>query len=426
MSKAFGRRYWSFIKDPIYGYIHITEQERDLIDTRPIQRLRRIKQLCGVEYVYPAANHTRFEHSLGVMYLAGVLAENLEELASEMEKLRIAALLHDVGHGPFSHLFENLLMRRKGLNHEDMTFRIITETDLADLLRRQGYDPKEIGAIAVGRLKDLENPILGQIVHGTIDVDKLDFIVRDSYHTGAGYGFVDIFRLIYTMDFMDGKLAVDATALSTLESFLLARLESFRTIYYHRAARAAQIMILDALQKAETALGILEFDDLDGYLALDDYSLWGMLVRCEASKPIMKALEERKLLKAAYDRTFFAEDTVLVSLLLNERVRQRVEAEIAERVGIPPEEVFIDVPSLPSVPYHTVLGLEPMEIPIFKKTKDGNIVPQRLAELSKIGEVLRSFMNIVRVYTKEPYREKVGKASEEILGKPSLSQIVSY
>ncbi|MEM3019021.1 MAG: HD domain-containing protein, partial [Candidatus Bathyarchaeia archaeon] len=151
MSKAFGRRYWSFIKDPIYGYIHITEQERDLIDTRPIQRLRRIKQLCGVEYVYPAANHTRFEHSLGVMYLAGVLAENLEELASEMEKLRIAALLHDVGHGPFSHLFENLLMRRKGLNHEDMTFRIITETDLADLLRRQGYDPKEIGAIAVGR-----------------------------------------------------------------------------------------------------------------------------------------------------------------------------------------------------------------------------------------------------------------------------------
>jgi HD superfamily phosphohydrolase len=426
MSKSYWKKYWSFIKDPIYGYIHITEGERDLIDSRPIQRLRRIKQLCGVEYVYPAANHTRFEHSLGVMYLAGILAENLDSLSMEVEKLRVAALLHDVGHGPFSHLFETLLMRRKGLTHEDMTFRIITETELADLLRRQGFDPKEIGAIAVGRLKDLERPILGQIVHGTIDVDKLDFIVRDSYHTGAGYGFVDIFRLIYTMDFMDGKLAVDATALPTLESFLLARLESFRTIYYHRAARAAQIMILDALEKAEESLGILELDDLDSYLALDDYSLWGMLLRSEASKPVMKALEERKLLKAAYDRTFFAEDTTLVSLLLNERVRQKVEAEIAERVGIPPEEVFIDVPSLPSVPYHLTLGFEPMEIPIFKKTKDGKIVPQRLTELSKIGEVLKSFMNIVRVYTKEPYREMVGKASEDILGKPSLSQIVSY
>src|SRR5271157_4560944 len=105
--------FWGFIKDPLYGYIRLTEIERNVIDTLAVQRLRRIRQLAGAEFVYPAANHTRFEHVLGAMYLAGVVADNLpvDLSPNEKQKIRLAALLHDVGHAPFSHLFEPMLLK---------------------------------------------------------------------------------------------------------------------------------------------------------------------------------------------------------------------------------------------------------------------------------------------------------------------------
>src|SRR5208283_5825714 len=134
--------YWGFVKDPIYGYIQLTETERSIIDTLAVQRLRRIRQLAGAEFVYPAANHTRFEHVLGTMYLAGVVSDNLpvELTADERQRIRLAALLHDVGHAPFSHLFEPLLLKYMGRNHEDMSRWIIAESDLADVIRKQGFD----------------------------------------------------------------------------------------------------------------------------------------------------------------------------------------------------------------------------------------------------------------------------------------------
>src|SRR5208282_1007500 len=192
--------YWGFVKDPIYGYIQLTETERSIIDTLAVQRLRRIRQLAGAEYVYPAANHTRFEHALGAMYLAGVVADNLPVDLSEFEKqkVRLAALLHDVGHAPFSHLFEPLLLKYLNRNHEGMSTWIIAESNLADVIRKQGFDPREISKLAVGESSDSEKRFLGQVISSSFDVDKMDFVVRDSYHTGTGYGSVDVFRLIYT------------------------------------------------------------------------------------------------------------------------------------------------------------------------------------------------------------------------------------
>ncbi|MGC8849463.1 MAG: HD domain-containing protein, partial [Candidatus Bathyarchaeia archaeon] len=215
--------FWGFIKDPLYGYIQITEAERNVIDTYPFQRLRRIKQLSGSEFVYPAANHTRFEHSLGTMYLAGVVGENLpvglEE--DEIQLLKFAALLHDVGHGPFSHVFDSYLTKYLNKTHEDMTVTIIEETELGEALNREGFDPKSVGRLASGNLKDPSKPYLDQVIVGAVDVDKMDFVSRDSYHTGAGYGYTDIFRLIYTMDVHEGELMVNATAIPTLETFLI-------------------------------------------------------------------------------------------------------------------------------------------------------------------------------------------------------------
>src|SRR4030043_2374302 len=141
------KEYWGEIKDPVHGYVYITEEEKTIIDSYPVQRLHRLRQLAGAEYVYPGANHTRFEHSVGVMYLAGRVAENphISQLIDEDElgMVRIAGLLHDVGHGPFSHVFEHLLDKELGKTHEDLTTWIIENSELKEILRRNGYHPEE-------------------------------------------------------------------------------------------------------------------------------------------------------------------------------------------------------------------------------------------------------------------------------------------
>jgi len=420
--------FWGFIKDPLYGYIRLKESEKNILDTKAVQRLRRIKQLSGAEYVYPAANHTRFEHSLGAFYLAGTLASSLpvKLKPEDVTKLKIAALLHDVGHGPFSHLLEPTMGQILGKTHEDLSTWIITKSSLADTLRKEGVDPNEMGKLAIGKLTDGERPFMNQVIRSSVDVDKMDFVVRDSYHTGAGYGTVDIFRLIYTMDVLDGDLAVNSTAIPTLETFLLGRLESFRAIYFHRASRAAQIMIQKALEMAEPELKLLSFRTPDEYLALDDYSVWSRLKVCQKSRPVIEDIESRRLIKCSYEKTFFAKDELMSSVFTNEAVRKQMEQEIARKAKVDPEQVCIDVPSLPSVPYHYAMEIEPMDIPVFQETREGKKVRVSVTELSQIIGVMRVFMNIIRVYTVQKHRDAVMKASEDILGKPSLSSQVSY
>jgi HD superfamily phosphohydrolase len=421
------KRYWGFVKDPIYGYIRLTDSEKNIIDTRPFQRLRRIKQLAVSYLVYPAANHTRFEHSLGTMHLAGILGASLPiELDKELiSELRLASLLHDVGHGPLSHLFEPLLSKYVDKNHEDMTFWLIQNSVLANILTKEGFDPERISKLSVGRLKDGKYPFLDQVIRSSVDVDKMDFIVRDSYHTGAGYGYVDVYRLIYTMDILNDNLAIDVTALSAFETFLLARLESFKAIYFHRASRAAQITLLRAMENAKDELKLFDFNSPEDYLKLDDYSIWYMLKKSSQSNAIIR-LENRELLKCAYEKTSFDDDQLVTSIFNNDAVRKEIEEEIATKAKIDSDLVTIDVPSLPSVPYHYAIDIEPMDIPTFRKDGKGKKIPQKITELSRIIESLGAFMNIIRVYTESKYREKIRKASQSVLGKTPLSSLISY
>ncbi len=421
-------RVWGFIKDPIHGYIRISETERSVIDTYPVQRLRRIRQLAGSEYVYPAANHTRFEHVLGAMHLAGVLGEALPvELSKrQVSELRLAALLHDIGHGPFSHVFEPLMIRHLGKTHEDLVPWLVRETEISDRLEKAGYSSKTLGKLAVGRLGDKRRPFLDQVISSTVDVDKMDFLVRDSFHTGAGYGSIDVHRLLYTMDVLDGNLSVDGTAVATLESFLLARVESFRTIYFHRASRAVQIMIVKALENAKDELGILDFDDPEDYLKLDDYKVWTDLRECKTSGKIIHDLENRRLLKCSYERTLYAKEELVSNVITKDSVREDMQEELARKARVPEDEVFIDVPTLPSVPYHHSVEIQPMDIPVFRRNPGGRKQRVELSEVSRIVDVLRTFMNIVRVYTREQYRSKVEVASKQVLGETPVSGRISY
>jgi HD superfamily phosphohydrolase len=421
---------WGEIKDPLYGYVYITKTEKDIVDSFPMQRLHRLRQLAGAEYVYPGANHTRFEHSIGTMYLAQRLTENstLSQYLSkeEAQMIRLAALLHDVGHGPFSHVFEHLLEKFLDKTHEEVTVWMIEKSELSNILRKAGYEAEVVAKLATGSLHRKGKNFMDQIIQSAVDVDKLDFIVRDTYHTGAEYGNVDVFRIIHMLDVLDDSLAVDEGALSALESFILARIESFKSIYFHRVSRAAQIMLAMAMEKAKDDIGLVSFKTPEEYLSLNDYTVWTMLKLSEKSRRIMENLERRRLLKCAYDQTFHVKDQTISKLFSTEEIRNEMRDKIAEKAGVKPQFVVIDVPTLPSVPYHHSALLEPMEIPVFQKTRDGKKVPKRLSEISRMFEALRGFINVVRVYTEERYRAEVGEAAAKMLGELPYSARISY
>jgi HD superfamily phosphohydrolase len=413
-----------FIKDPIHGYVRISQTERSVIDTEPVQRLKRIRQLAGSEFVYPAANHTRFEHVIGAMHLAGTLAEALpvDLPRHQREQLRLAALLHDIGHGPFSHVFEPLLAKYLNKSHEDFVPWLVKETDIAEKLEAAGFDASTLGRLAIGKLTNRKRAYLDQIISSSVDVDKMDYVVRDSFHTGAGYGSFDVHRLLYAMDIIDNGLSVDGSAVATLESFLLARFESFRTIYFHKASRAVQIMMVRALEVARDELRLLDFDGPEDYLKLDDYKVWTELKECKKSRKIMQDLESRRLLKCAYERTLFSREELVSNVISNDQVRADIERQIARKARVAWEDVIIDVPTLPSVPYHDSAALHSMDVPVFKHSPSGKKQRIPLSEVSRIVGVLPTFMNLVRVYTKESYRSRVGTAARQILGEVPTSE----
>jgi HD superfamily phosphohydrolase len=426
MAKA----YWGVIKDPVHGYVYITENEKEIIDTYPMQRLRRLRQLAGSEYVYPGANHTRFEHCVGVMYLAGKVTENpnLSRIVGDEEAdiIRLSGLLHDVGHGPFSHVFEQLLIRDLEKTHEDITSWIIAESEINDKIAQAGFNPDEVSKLAVGKLHKPGKAFWDQIISSGVDVDKQDFIVRDTYHTGAEYGFIDVFRLIHALDVLGEDLAVELGALSALEAFMIARIESFKSIYFHRVGRAGQIMLAMAMEKANEELGLTAFKTPEEYLAMDDYTVWSALKKCEKSKQIIDDLERRRMLKCAYERTFYEKDALVSNIFGREAYRRQVQDEIARESGVEPEAVIIDVPTVPSVPYHHAVLTESMEIPVFSRSQSGEKTLQRLSEISKIFETLKGFINILRVYTDETNREGVEQATVKILGKIPTTAKISY
>ena len=424
------KAYWGEIKDPVHGYVYINEAEKEIIDSYPMQRLRRLRQLAGSEYVYPGANHTRFEHCVGVMYLAGKAVENpnISRMVNdeEFDMARIAALLHDVGHGPFSHVFEQLLIRDLEQTHEDITSWIIEKGEVSDIIAKMGYKPEEVGKLAVGKLHNPGKAFLDQIISSAVDVDKQDFIVRDTFHTGAEYGFIDVFRLIHALDVLGEDLAVELGALSALEAFMIARIESFKSIYFHRVGRAAQIMLAMAMEKADKELGLTAFKTPEEYLSMDDYTVWAALKKCESSKGIINDLEHRRMLKCAYERTFYEKDTMVSNIFGREAYRQQMQREIAKEAGVETEVVVIDVPTVPSVPYHHAVLMESMEIPVFSRSQTGKKTPYRLSDISKIIENLKGFINILRVYTNTANREKVEQATAKILGTIPTTAKISY
>lgn len=420
------------IRDPVHGYISMTALERDLINSGTVQRLRRLKQLSGAYFTYPGAEHSRFLHSLGVMHVAGRIASRFEERGylteDEYQKVRIAGLLHDVGHGPFSHMFEEVLDKHRHMTHEDVTEWLIREGEIKDILVSYGYSPEELSALAVGKLDVGEKVFINQIVASQFDADIMDYLVRDSYFAGAEYGNIDIQRLISSLDVVDGRLAMDVAALFALEAFVIARYEMFKAVYFHRAVRAAEIMIVRAMDYANEHLGFTSFRTPDEFLRLDDYSVVHSLLhikessdkRLEVARQLADMYVNRRLFKAAHQTLYHRKDDLFANIMNRDDIRQQLAKEIGERAGVDPDYVVIDVPTVASVPYYP-LQEKPSDLPVFRILTDGKKELHALSEYSPIVIALIGYIDVLRVYTAPQYTSRVSEAAAKILGRQPYS-----
>jgi len=409
------RKYLQIV-DPIHDFITIDKNELNIIDTPVFQRLRRIRQLAGAHLVYPGAQHSRFEHSLGTMHIANQAATILKEKkfldSEDVTNLRLAALLHDIGHGPFSHLFEEVLQKKKRISHEEIGARLILKSEIGDLLTKAGFDKGFVSKLAFGNSK---YQFMNEIISGGLSADMMDYLLRDGYFTGAEHAKIDFMRIINSLDVHNKKLSLDRSALYSFESMMISRYQMFKAVYFHKTVRAAEVMLLEAMLLADNELQ-LTTSDLKKYVLLTDEFVISKLVSLPQKNSELKrarqlAIEyqERKLLKCVYEKIFTHPrmGKVNASVLQN---------EIAKKSKVDEAEIFVDISKTPSIPLSPTKKESQSIILTSKKGES----PKEAYELP-ISEIplvsaISGFMDILRVYTRQQFRKKVEMAAHVILG----------
>ena len=412
------------IKDPVQGYIWFTEIEKKLIDSAPMQRLRGVKQLAGAELTYPGAIHTRFIHSLGVMHISGLIGEHLLEKGytskDDVQILRLAGLLHDVGHGPFSHAFDEILEKYTRKTHESLTKWLVNESIIGELLEDNGFSKEKISLLAVGLNQEV--PFFNQIICGHFASDIMDYLIRDSYFAGVEYGYFDVHRLVSSLDLIDNTLVADySDALGVLESFIIARIEMFNVVYFHRSVRAANIMLTRAMDFAHETLRLLDFNSVEDFLNMvDERIIFKLLSLKKESSPnhskaysLITNFRSRKLLKSSYEIIIHHENDFNSNSFKDLSIRKKTENEIGIKAGVDPDFIFIDVPQVRSVPINPV-EIKRTEMKVYKQTPNGKKV-QGIKEASPILGAISQFIDIIRVYTLPEYRDQVTDACNKII-----------
>ena len=249
-------------RDPLYNYISIKKSQDgwliDLLNTPEVQRLRRIHQLGVSDYTYPGATHTRLAHSLGVVYLMQRVLDHLAESHSQHKikncrmRLLAAALLHDVGHGPFSHLFEPCLH----VNHEKWSIAVLLDESSGPhrvLARADPYLPQQVADL-IDEKNTKPDPWQKALLSSQLDVDRLDYIRRDSLFTGAGYGHFDYFRLLTTVEFLPdhSDIVWPEKSANAIEEYIFARYYMYQNVYLHKTTRGFELLLQAMWRRADT------------------------------------------------------------------------------------------------------------------------------------------------------------------------------
>ena len=321
------------VRDPIHDYIDLSPLESLLVDTPAYQRLRWIKQLGPGNLVYPGANHTRHEHCMGTSHVVNKISDIVGLEEDEKAICAAAGLLHDLGHTPFSHLGDEV----DGVeDHVIRTTRIISESNISDILNENGIDYKEVNQIVKGEHK------LGSLVAGDLDGDRLDYLVRDAHYTGVKTG-VDTSRLIATMSIKDGGLVIKEGGLPAVESLLTTRSIMYPTVYFHSFSRGAELMLARAADKAISSedFTVEEFENFTDHQFLSRLSMSN-----DFSKGVVDDFEKRNIVKRSI--SFTKEESENSGL--NDSSRDEYETAIATKVGLDKSEIYVDIPPSTVVP----------------------------------------------------------------------------
>lgn len=418
------------ITDPIHKNIKFTQIEKELIDTPIFQRLRRIRQLAGAHLVYPGALHSRFEHSLGSMFLAGLSGQTLysKDYLTDMDviqKLRIAALLHDVGHGPFSHLFEEVSKNGVKFSHEIFGHKIITNTIISDIIKKNGYDSKEIASISFGKHK---MNFLNEIISGGLSVDLMDYLPRDSYFSGTEYGKIDYHRIINSLEVStNNNLGINKSSLYSYESMLISRYQMFKAVYFHKSVRSGEVMLIHSMKIQNDALNLAPPNTLEEFFVLHDEMVLEKLSSLSNTRQdngvsnnigikLAKDYQNRNLLKCVYEFFLLSsqrnKNKVSSSALLTDIEKGNIDGielfddqikkltkmvEAFRKSGYP---IFLDVSRAPSIPL-APKKREVTSIMIIDKKSEHEKSFDQIPLINAIS----GYLDMIRIYTTRDNRQ---------------------
>lgn len=391
-----------FIKDSIYGFIKADEPFLEIIDSEPFQRLRHIKQL-GLSYlVYPSANHSRFEHSLGCFHLAGKITDKFSTQNKNngnkefpyAAEFKIAALLHDVGHAPFSHAAENITNIFTKKSHEDFSKQIISDASIKSITDRYGFSTEKIIDFISNKTA------FGQLISSEIDVDRLDYIARDAYHTGVAYGVIDADWVIKSLEIKDDKIYCKSEYIPSLESILIARYLMYPTVYQHHTVRIANMMFQDALYEIVNDKTI----NAEEFIHMTDADMLSTMKQCDKSREIIKNIENRNLYKSAV--TLHKDDFInlkrIYELKDDFRVIQDMQNALKRDLNVKDGKVFIDIPEKPNFSKNSIFITE------YNKSLEEH---SPLVKSLKAAEWNHWYVGI---YCTGSEREKVSRAKDQI------------
>lgn len=340
------------IFDPVHGPVTLAGAPLRLIGSPEFQRLWGIRQTGFAHLVFPGANHTRLEHSLGTYWIAQQLIDSLGLGERDRALIEAGALLHDVGHPPFSHTLEPCLREVLGYGHERRSRRIIEGTatgsepaSVPGILERAGLRPRDVADLVDPPSRRGPRPLPRALLHGPVDADRIDYLERDAHYTGVAHGAIDAARLFSTVRAHRGGLAFAAKGRHAVEGFLVGRSLMYSAVYYHKTVRAAELMAQAALERSSLYPGdateLLNGTDGDflARLAADP---------SPTSRRLIRGLRTRQLLKQAFGFAVLptAEATRWLRIARAPVDRRALEEEVAARFRAPPGSVLFDLSGL--------------------------------------------------------------------------------
>ena len=407
------------IRDPIHGDIKIDGLCLDLLESPEIQRLYNIKQLGFAHLVFPGGHHTRLEHSLGTYFMAQKATENLGLKNDDKELVSCAALLHDIGHGPFSHTLESILRNSLNADHVDLTEKLIlgehaifdeVEKDIVhpisvfEILNKSDIDHHKIIDIIRGK----GDGYLSEFLNSPIDVDQLDYLIRDAYYTGVAYGMIDTERFLQTLTIFDDKLAILKKGVGVVENILMARTLMYSSVYFHKNVRIAELMLSKAIEL------IKDHEPFDFFKMTDDELISNLKSMGGFQQEIAVRLKYRKLFKQAYAPSatdLTEEQNKFIKKLDDINFRRNKEVEFEDELGITKGHIIIDVPDTEL--HLNEPRIDKTDIMVIDDNKS-----KKLDDFTPISDAVKSRMIPdwqIMLITDEKNRDNVSKNAEKIL-----------